>query len=176
MRRSKRRGGMAAAPVVACAILAGGIGGCGGTDPAVDGATGAEATEAGLTRAIEAYWDLLASEQYSEAYAVLSDRCREEVGESEFVAGFRELFAQVTDAGFDRTAQVVRIDIEELEPGGEPRVRTVQWSLAPADDASAEETLSITGGDEDTWAFDDRWQADVPECGGGTIAEDQARE
>jgi hypothetical protein len=163
--------------LVGFTIFAGSIAGCGGgTDSAVDDAAGADATEAGLTRAIEDYWDLLASEQYTEAYAVLSDGCREEIGESEFVAGFRELFAQVTEAGFDPGAQVVRIDIDGVEPGGNERVRNVQWSLAPADAPASDETVSITGGDQDVWAFDDAWRVDVPECGGGKIASSQARE
>ena len=62
-----------------------------------------------------------------------------------------------------------------LSFGGDEEVRTVQWSLAPSEDPSAEETVSITGGDEDTWTFEGGWHADLPECGGGTIAAEAAQ-
>ena len=167
-----------AAPLVALVILAGGIGGCGDGDETGSTTTPSEAapTDAGLTDAIEGYWDLLAAEEYAEAYDVLSDECRNEISEEGFAEGFQVLFDQASTDGFNTAAQVVRVDIDEVEPGVDERVRTVQWSLAPSDDPKAEETVSITGGDQDTWTFDGEWHADAPECGGGTLAAQQAEE
>lgn len=166
-----------AASVVVLAILVGSTGGCGddteSTVPATAPATVA-ATDAGLTNAIEAYWDRLAAEEYAEAYDILSEECRAEIGEDDFVEGFRLLFAEGRSSGFDPTAQVVRLDIDDVEAGGDERVRAVQWSLAPSDDPQAEETLSITGGDQDTWTFDGEWHPDSPACGGGAVAAEQA--
>jgi hypothetical protein len=171
--------------VVVFAIMVGSIGGCGGDDdssttesteadsstaPTEADSSPAEPTEADLTQAIEDYWDLLAGEKYSEAYAVLTDACHEQVSEADFTEGLDAAFAQSrADSGFDPAAQVVQVSIDP-ESTGDEHTKAVQWALAPASDRNAEETLSITGGDQDVWVFDGGWHADLPACGGGLVA------